>query len=415
MCGGVPADLVFRTTSFYVESMIPHAFLDKHVLLKPKEDLRVRNGHPWIFSNEIAQTVGGPGRGDLVEVVSSRKSSLGVGLYNPHSLIAVRLLSSSVLTVDHQFFRRRLTEAATLRERMFPGSPVYRLANGEADFLPGLVIDRFDDLFVVQTYAFGMDQRLPLVCDVLESLFHPAGILQRDESPVRALEDLPTVRRVLQGASHVVDFTLDGVRFQMDPMEGQKSGFFLDQRLNRAAIVPYARGAKVLDGFCNDGGFALYAAMGKAESVTGIDSSAEAIRRAEANARLNGFTTIQFQAADMFQTLADLAAAEQTFDMVVLDPPSFTKSRKNVATAKQGYRQLHRAALRVLARGGILATASCSHHILPEVFLDVIHDAAQREGRSLQLLDWRGASPDHPTLPGVSETQYLKFGILRAV
>jgi 23S rRNA (cytosine1962-C5)-methyltransferase len=391
------------------------SLIDKRVLLKPKEDLRIRNGHPWIFSNEIARTEGNLGRGDLVEIISAQQTSLGIGLYNPNSLIAVRLLSPTVLSVDHEFFRRRLSDAARLRERMFPGSTIYRLVHGEADFLPGLVVDRFDDLLVVQTYAAGMEMRLPLVCDVLESLFRPAGILQRDESPLRTLEGLPLVRQVLRGASHVVDFLLDGIRFQLDPLEGQKSGFFFDQRLNRPAITPYAGDARVLDGFCNDGGFALYAAKAGARSVLGVDSSAEAVRRAETNASLNGFAYPRFLVADMFDALESLARDGEEFDLIILDPPSFTKSRKNVQSAKQGYRQLHRAALRILVRGGILATASCSHHIQPEVFLDVIHDAARKEGRALQVLDWRGASPDHPTLPGVPETHYLKFGILRAM
>jgi 23S rRNA (cytosine1962-C5)-methyltransferase len=383
------------------------------IYLKRREDLRIRNGHPWVFSNEIQETRGTPRVGDIVELRAAGGQLLGIGFWNPHSLIAFRFLHSVHTEISAEFFSQRIANAETLRRKLFPGSAVYRLIHGEADFLPGLVIDRYNDLFVVQTFAAGMDMRLDIICDALESLYQPRGIIERNESPLRQLEELPLLTRVRRGSSSPTEFTEDGVTFLIDPLQGQKTGFFLDQRVNRKAILSLAGGAGVLDCFCNDGGFSLYACAGGAASVIGVDASHEAIQRAQTNAPRNGFTQARFVCADVFDFLKDAASREEHFDLVVLDPPSFTKSKKNVTTARKGYRDLHGFAFRVLRRNGILLTTSCSHHIIPEAFLETIHQAAIRAGRSLQLLDWRGASPDHPTLPMVPETRYLKFGIFR--
>ncbi len=390
---------------------IPH----KSILLRKNEDRRLLAGHVWIFSNEIRETHGSPAAGDVVEVRSAGGKPLGVGFYHPHSLIAVRLLSRSVEEIDGAFLRARLAQAATLRDRLFPGSSVYRVVHGEADFLPGLVVDRFGEYLVVQTFAYGMDIRLPILCDILEELFHPAGILERNESASRTLEGLPLRRGILRGTIGKTTYTDGGLQFTIDLLAGQKTGGFLDQRTNRPLIRGFSQGARVLDCFCNDGGFALHAAKAGASTVLGIDSSGEAIGRGRENARLNGLSSIRFEEADVFTALAAMAGRGEMFDVVVLDPPSFTKSRKTVPAAKKGYRELHHLAFQVLVPGGILLTASCSHHILPETFLGVIQEISVKDNRPVQLLDWRGASPDHPTLPGVPETGYLKFGIFRVL
>ena len=389
--------------------------LARQVILKNKEERRIVAGHPWAFSNEVRETRGNPALGDVVELVAASGVSLGVGLYNPHSLIAFRLLSSTIVEIDRDFFYARISSARDLRERLYPGETTYRLVHGEGDFLTGLVIDRFNDQFAVQTFSFGMEQRLPLICEVLQELFHPACIVARNESPLRVLENLPMQRAVLYGEPSPTLITERGMKYTVDLRDGQKTGFYLDQRENRGVLERFSRGADVLDAFCNDGGFALTAGRGGARSVLGIDISAEAIARARANAILNGLDNVSFDEGDVFGRLTELAGAGRKFDVVVLDPPSFTRSRKNVQSAKKGYRTLHLAAFPLIPKGGILMTASCSHHILPETFLEIVDDAARRGGRQLQLLEWRGAAPDHPVLPSVPETRYLKVGVYRVL
>jgi 23S rRNA (cytosine1962-C5)-methyltransferase len=387
----------------------------RRIILKKKEERRIVAGHPWVFSNEIAEVRGEPSIGDVVEVRTAGGTLLGVGFFNPHSLIAVRMLSASSEEIDEHFFTQRIAAARALRSIVYSSDQALRLIHGEADFLPGLVVDKYNEYLVLQTFSYGMDARLQIICNVLESLLSPAGIVERNESPLRLLEGLPLKRGILRGEAPPTVIQEHGLQYTVDLLGGQKTGLFLDQKENRLAIRRFSPGARVLDCFCNDGGFSLNAARGGAASVLGIDSSEEAIRNAERNASSNDIDVARFIVRDVFEELQALHGSGQTFDLVVLDPPSFTRSRKNVPTAKRGYRELNAKALRVLKQGGILFTASCSHHIEPDVFLELIHDAARHSGRHLQLLEWRGASPDHPTHPGVPETRYLKLGILRAV
>jgi len=387
--------------------------MTKHIILKSKEDRRIRAGHPWVFSNEIREIRGEPQAGDVVELRTAGGKSLGVGFYNPHSLIAFRLLSTRVEDCDADFFKRRITHAFALRKLLYPEGDTFRVVHGESDFLPGLVVDKFNQFLAVQTFSYGMDVRLPMICDVLESLFHPQGIVERNESPLRTLESLPQEKGVLRGSVEPTIIEDCGVRFEVNILEGQKTGFFLDQRENRLALRRLCRDAEVLDCFCNEGGFALHAVRGGARAVLAIDASAEALRQAIANAALNAIDRVAFEQADVFEAMKHLVDEERQFDVVILDPPSFTKSKKNVPAAKQGYKELHMLACRLLRRGGILATASCSHHILPDVFLDIVDTTARKAGKAVQLLDWRSAAPDHPILPSVPETRYLKFGIFR--
>jgi 23S rRNA (cytosine1962-C5)-methyltransferase len=254
-----------------------------------------------------------------------------------------------------------------------------------------------------------------LILGVLADLYSPASIVARNESPLRSLENLPLERTVLYGEATPILIAERGLRFTVDLREGQKTGYFLDQRENRAAIERFCPGKRVLDAFCNEGGFSLTARRAGAAEVLAVDVSGDAIAHARENAALNRLDGIRFLEADVFPALQELSRAGEKFDLIVLDPPSFTRSRKNVPAAKKGYRELHETAFRLLPPGAILFTSSCSHHILPEVFLDVIDDAARRCGRRLQLLEWRGAPPDHPTLPAVPETRYLKAGIFRVL
>ncbi|MBX2991408.1 MAG: class I SAM-dependent rRNA methyltransferase [Bacteroidetes bacterium] len=389
--------------------------LEKQIILKNKEEGRILSGHPWVFSNEIRETKGTPLIGDVVELLSAGGKTLGVGFYNPHSLISARLLSTVVEDIDQDFFRKRLQQALDLRKKLYPSGNMFRLAFSESDFLPGLIVDKFNEFLSVQTFSFGMDARLQSICDILESLLQPKGIIERNESPLRDLEKLPQRKGVLRGEAGCTIVENEGLRFSVDVLEGQKTGFFLDQRENRLTIRRFAPDAEVLDCFCNDGGFALHAADAGAQSVLGIDASADAVKRATANAALNQLTRVTFEQADVFDSLKKLHAEGRTFDVVVLDPPSFTKSKKNVQSAKQGYRELHAGVYRIIREGGILLTASCSHHIESGVFLDIIDSMATKTGRRIQLLDWRGAAPDHPVLPAMPETRYLKFAVVRVL
>ena len=388
---------------------------NKQIILRKKEERRILSGHPWVFSNEVRDVKGSPAIGDVVEVCTDSGGSLGLGFYNPHSLIAVRLLTRTKEEIDFSFFQTRISHADTLRKSLYQESETYRVIHGESDFLPGLVVDRFNDHVVVQTFSYGMDQRLSLICDALESLYHPTSIVERNESPLRLLENLPQKKSVLRGTPATTIITEHGVRYAVDVLKGQKTGFFLDQRENRFLVRRYCRNAHVLDCFCNDGGFALNAASAGSSSVLGIDISDEAIHRARENAALNSLTAATFEQGDVFEKLTDLQSPGDPIQVIVLDPPSFTKSRKNVQSAKKGYRDLHVAAFKLLGHGGILLSSSCSHHIEPDVFLAIIDDASRRTGKTVQLLDWRGAAPDHPTLPSVPETHYLKFAVVRVV
>lgn len=387
--------------------------MSKVITLKKNEDRRIRNGHLWAFSNEILKITGEPVAGDIVELRTSAGALIGTGFYNPHSLIAVRLLERGAAEIDFKFFSQRIEQANQIRRRIFSHSETYRLIHGESDFLPGLVIDKYNDQLVVQAFSAGMDRRLTLICDVLESLFHPRSIIERNDISARSLEGLDQKRGVLRGSAGAAAVTEHGVKYSVDLLEGQKTGFFLDQRDNRRAIRRYARGARVLDCFCNEGGFALNAAAAEASEVKGVDVSETAVMRACANAASNELSDkATFVAADCFDYMKEAAARGEKFDLIILDPPSFARSRKSVRKAKKGYKELHLLAYKLLNCGGILATASCSHHVYEDTFLEIVHESARASGRSISLLELHGASPDHPVLPGMSETKYLKFAVL---
>jgi 23S rRNA (cytosine1962-C5)-methyltransferase len=402
----VPAPCVAsRSNSVYF------ALVKKQIILRKNEEHRILAGHQWVFSNEIKSINGTPEAGDVIELLRHDEKLLGVGFYNPHSLIAFRLLSREPETITFEFFERRITQALQLRKRLYPDEETFRLVHGEADYLPGLVIDKYNEYLSLQTLAVGMDRRTTLICDVLESIFHPKAIIERNESSLRSLEQLPQKKGVLRGTIGQTIISEYGVKFKAALMEGQKTGLFLDQRENRRAIQRYVKGAAVLDCFCNDGGFALYAALAGAGSVLAFDSSETAIANAKVNATINEVPEIRFETCDVFDKLPELDKTSQRFDVVILDPPSFSRNKKTVATALKGYREINAGALRLIRPGGILVTASCSHHVTDQSFVETIEASARLTHRTLQLLEWRGAAPDHPTLPAMPETAYLKFGI----
>jgi 23S rRNA (cytosine1962-C5)-methyltransferase len=389
--------------------------LRKQVVLKRKEETRILSGHQWVFSNEVKEVKGSAGVGELVELTRHDGKFLGLGFYNPHSLIAFRFLTAEREEISFDFFKHRILQAYALRKRLYPRSAVCRLVHGESDYLPGLIVDKFGDYLSLQAYSFGMDNRLTLICDVLESIFQPKGIIERNESQLRSLEGLPERKGVLRGKLEPYALTEHDIQYEIDLLEGQKTGFYLDQRENRKSIRRHSNGAAVLDCFCNDGGFGFNAAAGGAASVLGIDISESVVRRAERNALVNKFDKLcRFESADVFDVLKNLVEKKKMFDVIILDPPSFTKSKKNLSAAKRGYKEINSIAIRLLKEGGVLATSSCSHHVSEEEFVDILNESSTSAGRKIQLIEWRGAAPDHPVLPSMPETKYLKFGLFVA-
>jgi 23S rRNA (cytosine1962-C5)-methyltransferase len=382
----------------------------KQIILKKNEEHRIVGGHQWVFSNEIASLRGAPDVGDVVELLRYDEKFLGLGFYHPRSLISFRFLTTEQEDISNNFFERRIQKALALRQKLYPGAETFRLIHGEGDFLPGLIIDKYNEFISIQILSAGMEQRTTTICDVLESLFHPKAIVARNDVPIRALEELPIEKKVLRGNPSITIIDDDGVKFEVDILQGQKTGFFLDQRENRKAIHRYAIGAAVLDCFCNEGGFALHSATAQAISVRGIDISESAIAKAKVNARLNTVAA-DFIVGDVLQTLKQLCEDRKRFDVITLDPPSFTKSKKNIPTALRGYKEINAAALRILSPSGYLISASCSHHITEDGFLSTIEQAAVKAKRDIQLLEFSGASPDHPIIPAMPETKYLKFAI----
>ncbi|MFI5251201.1 MAG: class I SAM-dependent rRNA methyltransferase [Bacteroidota bacterium] len=387
------------------------------ITLKKNEDKRIRRGHLWAFSNEIQTIENKPEAGCLVELQTSTGKYLGTGLYHPGSLIAVRIISFSdqareLQDLDRRYFTELISAAFALRKKIYPDSETFRVVHGESDFLPGLIVDKYNEYLSVQTLSLGMDKRLPAICDALEDLFHPKGIVERNDAHSRTYEGLLEKKGILRGSIEPVTINEDGVQFTIDLLEGQKTGFFLDQRENRRSIRSYANNARVLDCFCNYGGFAFHAAAAGATSIDAVEISEHTVDHARANAQLNGFDSkIVFHAEDVFRYLKIAVQEGKRYDLINLDPPSFTQNKKSVPPARQGYKELHTNAFRLLSHGGILSTSSCSHHIFEETFLEIIAESAREAGKNITMLTWRGAAPDHPVLPAMPETKYLKFGI----
>lgn len=387
----------------------------ERLVLKPREEGRLRAGHLWVFSNEVAEMPLNVQAGDLVDVVTSRKESMGSALFHPHSLITARLVGKGVEDLDADFFRARIETAARLREQIMPGETSYRLVYGESDLLPGLVVDRYGDFFVLQTLSAGMERSKSVVAEVLESLFRPAAIIERNDVEVRRREELPLRKSVLCGAvSGPIEIVENAIRYRVDLVEGQKTGFFLDQKCNRRAAAELSRGRDVLDCYCNAGGFGLNAARAGAASVVAVDASAPALEMTRQNAELND-VEIRFEQAEVFAFLERCHEGGRRFDIVILDPPSFAPRKKDVSKARKAYQKLNEMGLRVLRPEGILVTASCSSHLREDVFYQIVRQAAERCGRRIQLIERRQQAPDHPIHPSMPETAYLKLGIFRAL
>jgi 23S rRNA (cytosine1962-C5)-methyltransferase len=374
---------------------------------------RITSGHPWIYRADLTDAAGAE-PGAMVEVVDRRKRFWGQALYSSKSQIALRLLTREQRSFDRTFLAERIRAAAEFRGRIAPGAQAYRLVASEGDLLPSLVIDRYARCLVLQTLSQGMERLKPMLVDILREEFSPLAILERNDVAVRGLEGLPEQTGVLAGEDlSEVEVEENGVRFRFDLLRGQKTGGFLDQRENRAAARDYAHG-RVLDAFCYAGGFALTLAP-RAASVLGVDSSAEALALARRNQELNGAANVDWKEANCFDFLKAADQAGERFDTVVLDPPPFARHKSNVASALRGYKELNLRALKMLNAGGCLITCSCSFHVSEADFLEAVAEAALDAHRTVQVLERRTQSRDHPILLTVPETHYLKCLILRVV
>lgn len=384
--------------------------------LKPREERRLRAGHLWVYSNEIDtddrfRTLE---PGSLCRVVDSRGKLLGTGYVNPRTLLAVRLLSGDGhATIDAAWFERRLQAALALRERIY-AEPHYRLVYGESDGLPGVVIDRYGEVCVVQITTAGMEQLKPLLLDALRSVVRPAGIVLRCDGASRELEGLPAYAEVIGEVPDRVEAIEDGLRYSVDLREGQKTGFFFDQRDNRSRLQRYVAGRSVLDVFSYVGAWALRASRYGASGVTCLDASQPALDVAAASAQRNGIA-LETIRDDALAGLKALRAAGRTFDVVVVDPPALIKRRKDYEAGLEHYGALNRAALQLLSGDGILVSCSCSHHLEADALQRILLRESRQTARRLQILEQGGQGPDHPVHPAIPETRYLKAFYCRAL
>jgi 23S rRNA (cytosine1962-C5)-methyltransferase len=370
---------------------------------------RAAAGHPWIYANEIRAPLGDLVPGELVAIQGKAGSPIGIGYANPHSLIAVRILAGEGETIDADFFAKKLASAEALRRRMRPGAKAYRLCYGEGDNLPGLVVDRYDDVYVVASHTAGIDALLSHVVAALVRGFAPRGILVKSDSSDRKLEGLEPRIEVVHGEVPAeLEVDIEGGRFVLDLAHGQKTGFFFDQADNRSWLAAHAAGARVLDEFSYVGAWGIRAALSGAKRVVCVDGSADAVRLGERSAAASGVgDRVRFERADAFDDLASRVEREERFDIVVLDPPAFVKSRRKLDEGMRGYRSINRLGMALVAPGGLLATSSCSRHVDPAAFVGMLQAAADDAKREARILAIGRQAPDHPVPLKLPEAGYL--------
>ena len=413
------------------------------VYLKQNRKKRLEQGHPWVFPNEIERFEGEPQGGDLVHIVNHAGHFLAQGFYNPLSQLVIRVLSYSEELVDQNYFYKKINDAWRHRSWLVPEASSCRVVHSEADFLPGLIVDKYEDLLVVQILSLGIEVRRQWVYDALKKIFSPRGIYERSDVAVRRLEGLEERKGFVDKPFDTnVTVRENGLSIMVDIAEGQKTGYFFDQRENRAALKPlmtgwgakhgialtsdgypsdakgqkiknpFWDGAEVLDCFSHTGSFMLHSCLFGAKKVTCVDISEKAIEMSRDNALLNGFLhRTEFVAANAFDYLREQVKGQRKWDIVILDPPAFAKSRQALKSAIRGYKEINLQGMKLIRHGGILVTASCSHHLSAQQFKSVLQDAAMDAHKILRLVDFRRAGNDHPVLLGSEETDYLKFAI----
>ena len=386
------------------------------VILKPNEGDRIIAGHPWIYHSEILRVSAPLTDGELVEVKDPRQRNLGVGFFNSRSKINVRILAPDRVEVNEKFFEERIRAALAVRQRHLPNATSFRVVNAESDFLSGLIVDKYEDVLVVQISALGMEKRKAHIVAALKRIFSPRAIAERSDVASRKFEGLEEANGVLFGeVTGPVSVNLNGLKFETDLIGGHKTGMYLDQQANYQAVSQFAKGGQVLDCFSFLGGFGLHAARAGAAHVHLLDQSADAIAASERNAQANGLADkCSFETVNVFDWLKLNTAVKPhervipRFDCIILDPPSFTRNRASVPDALRGYKEIQLRALKLLKVGGTLATFCCSHHVSTELFQDSLLSAAYDTRRVLRRVATYAQSPDHPIIPMIPETEYLK-------
>ena len=383
------------------------------IYLKKGEEKRIISGHSWVYANEVAKTEGKDKNGSLASVYSFDGRFIGKGYINHASKILVRVFIRGNETDDKAFYLKRLTDANNYRLKL-GYSDNYRVVFGEADNLPALIVDKYGEYLVIQCLSLGIDMRKDLICDCLKEIFKPKGIYERSDVSVRKKEGLPEVKQVLYG--EVPDYcpiTENGVKMLVDVKNGQKTGYFLDQKENRFAARKYCKG-EVLDCFCNSGGFSMNAAT-VADTVYSCDISELALKNVRDNAEANGFKNIKTLQGDVFEVLRNFRKEKRQFDTVILDPPAFCKTADEVKDAYRGYKDINLTAMKIVKSGGYLITCSCSHYMSATLFEKMLTEAAKESGRQVRCIEIKSQAPDHPSLLCAEETQYLKFFVLNII
>ena len=386
----------------------------KKVHLKRKIANRIANGHPWIFANEVEKIEGNPEAGATVDVYFSDGKFVGKGYFNPQSQIIVRILTHNKnIEINDQFFLDKIKQCWNYRQKLGYVENC-RLVFGEADGLPQLIVDKFNDYFVIQTLALGIDVWKPSIVKALQTVFNPKGIFERNDVPVRELEGLAQQKGFLSEPFETkIIINENGLKFYVDLENGQKTGYFLDQQDNRRAIQNIVKGADVLGAFTYTGTFEIHAAHYGAKSVLGLDISENAVQQANKNAELNGLQSIvHFETANAFDVLKQWSKEEKKYDVVMLDPPAFTKSRANIQKAITGYKEINLRGMKLIRPGGFLVTSSCTNLVQPDLFLQIIDMAAKDARRKIRQVSFQTQSSDHPIIWNMENTQYLKFLIV---
>jgi 23S rRNA (cytosine1962-C5)-methyltransferase len=379
------------------------------IVVKPRA--RILHGHDWVFSSEVLKVFGKPADGDVISLKDGRDRLIGSAIYNSKSQITARRFSRQRQDLDLDFFKRRIAQAAEYRARRHVDTKLCRLVWSESDGLPGVIIDRYGDHFVLQTLTLAMDMRKDLIANAIVDLFGSVMIVERNDAPVRRAEGLELKSGILRGnASVETEFQIAGVRFAIDLLHGQKTGFYLDQKANYQIVAEHAAGRRVLDCFADEGAFALTCARAGAADVAAVEENSESISAGKRNAERNGLK-VRWIEQDVFQFLRAAEKADAQYDLIVLDPPSFTKTKSGLRDALRGYRELHVRAFKLLTKDGLLATFSCSHHVSEAAFAQTIADALVDARRSARRLRRFEQALDHPVLPTIPETEYFK-GVL---